>query len=127
MKIDFQGQTVLITGATRGLGKQFADDFAALDANLILTGTSEQKITVQDPHVEGSLRSKISYYAVDFTNERSTEKFLESLTLSHQKIDVCINIRINSKNIYFIMPVINKILNRFYKICNVFKYFFCFG
>ena len=91
MKIDFQGQTVLITGATRGLGKQFADDFAALDANLILTGTSEQKITVQDPHVEGSLRSKISYYAVDFTNERSTEKFLESLTLSHQKIDVCIN------------------------------------
>jgi short-subunit dehydrogenase len=44
MKIDFRGQTVLITGATRGMGKQFADDFASLGANLILTGTDKRQI-----------------------------------------------------------------------------------
>jgi NAD(P)-dependent dehydrogenase (short-subunit alcohol dehydrogenase family) len=41
MKIDFQGRTVLVTGATRGMGKQFADDFAKLGADLILTGTNK--------------------------------------------------------------------------------------
>ena len=40
MKIDFSGQVALVTGGTRGIGKQIADDLYDLGANLILTGTN---------------------------------------------------------------------------------------
>ena len=44
MKLDFTNKTVLITGATRGIGKQIAEDLHKLGANLILTGTNVNEI-----------------------------------------------------------------------------------
>lgn len=90
MKVDFHGQTVLITGATRGMGKQFADDFARLGADLILTGTNKEQIETlnREAKREGHLTRK--YHAVDFANAESTEAFVEAIG-DYQKIDVCIN------------------------------------
>ncbi|MGO9138863.1 MAG: SDR family NAD(P)-dependent oxidoreductase [Syntrophales bacterium] len=90
MKIDFQGQTVLVTGATRGMGRQFAVDFAKLGANLILTGTDKDKIETlnREAKQDGHLPRK--YYAVDFANAESTKAFIEAIE-TYQKIDVCIN------------------------------------
>jgi len=90
MKIDFQGKTVLVTGATRGMGKQFADDFADLGANLILTGTDKDKIKIlnREANHDGQVTRK--YYAVDFANADSTKSFIEAIEV-YPKIDVCIN------------------------------------
>ena len=41
MKIDFKNSNVIITGATRGIGKSIADKFVKLGANVI--GTSAKK------------------------------------------------------------------------------------
>jgi len=90
MKIDFQGQTVLITGATRGMGKQFADDFARLGANLILTGTNEGEIDTLHRYAEHDKQSSKKYYAVDFTSSESTKSFMKAID-AYPKIDVCIN------------------------------------
>ncbi len=86
MKIDFTGQVVLVTGATRGIGKQLADDFANLGANLILTGTKEGEIR----DLNESTGSEQRYYCVDFKNGESTEKFLGELE-KYKRIDVCVN------------------------------------
>lgn len=90
MKIDFQGQTVLVTGATRGMGKQFADDFAKLGANLILTGTDKDKIETLNREAKHDQQASRKYYAVDFANAESTKAFIEAIE-TYQKIDVCIN------------------------------------
>ncbi len=90
MKIDFQGQKVLITGATRGMGKQFADDFARLGANLILTGTDKDEIETLNREAKHDKQSSKKYYAADFTNVESTKTFIEAIE-TYQKIDVCIN------------------------------------
>ena len=90
MKIDFQGQTVLITGATRGMGKQFADDFARLGANLILTGTNRDKIDALNREGAQDRQATKKYYAVDFTRADSTASFVEVIN-TYEKIDVCIN------------------------------------
>jgi NAD(P)-dependent dehydrogenase (short-subunit alcohol dehydrogenase family) len=90
MKIDFQGQTVLITGATRGMGKQFADDFGKLGANLILTGTSKDKIEALNREAKRDGQFLRKYYAVDFANAESTKTFIETIE-AYKKIDVCIN------------------------------------
>ena len=86
MNIDFKGQVVLVTGATRGIGKQLADDFARLGAKLILTGTSEEQVRDLN-ELSGSRRK---YYSVDFTDRHSTENFLQELK-QYEKIDVCVN------------------------------------
>jgi NAD(P)-dependent dehydrogenase (short-subunit alcohol dehydrogenase family) len=90
MKIDFQGQTVLVTGATRGMGKQFADDFAKLGANLILTGTDKDKIETLNREAKRDGHVTRKYCAVDFANADSTKAFIEAIE-AYQKIDVCIN------------------------------------
>ncbi|MFA4967958.1 MAG: SDR family oxidoreductase [Candidatus Margulisiibacteriota bacterium] len=75
MNIDFKDQVVLITGATRGIGKQIADDMAAAGAQLILTGTK--------PGAD-------NYFQVDFTNRKSLDSFISQLE-KIKRIDVCIN------------------------------------
>lgn len=87
MKIDFTRQTVLITGATRGLGEKMADDFAQLGAHLILTGSDKTKINMLNKKNKNPLKK---YYAVDFSNRKSTQLFIKKLD-KYRRIDVCIN------------------------------------
>ena len=86
MKIDFTDQTVLITGGTRGIGKQIAYDMISAGANLIITGTN----------VEPVLETNENYYprqpiecCVDFLDDDSTNKFIDFI--AEKNIDVCIN------------------------------------
>lgn len=89
MKLDFRGKIVLVTGATRGIGKQLADDFASLGAELILTGTDPKKVSALNVSAKKN-RLKRIYYCVDFTDHVSVENFLQQIARC-KKIDVCVN------------------------------------
>ena len=86
MKLDFTGKKVLITGATRGIGKAIADDFYALGADLILTGTDKKRI--DELNTKKEVRKK--YYCIDFSKSESTNNFIAELE-KYNKIDVCVN------------------------------------
>ncbi len=90
MEIDFKEQIVLVTGSTRGIGKQIADDFEQLGANLILIGTNKEEIDKLNKEAGGKRKSFKRYYAVDFADRESVRFFLDKIN-SYEKIDVCVN------------------------------------
>ncbi len=89
MEISFQGQTVLITGATRGIGAALADSFEASGATLLLTGTDEAQCRqlTESAARSGSDRR---YLSVDFRLPGSLTAFLEEITRLG-RLDVCVN------------------------------------
>ena len=90
MKIDFKGQIVLVSGATRGIGKKIADDFTELGAELILTGRNKDQIDALNKEVVHDKTIKKKYFAVDFTDRESMRRFLDEIS-RYDRIDVCIN------------------------------------
>ncbi len=87
-EFDFKGQTVLITGATRGIGKAAAEQFFQLGASLVLTGTKQEQVNALNRGRKNQAR--IEYHCVDFSDRESTERFLKDIGRL-KRIDVCIN------------------------------------
>jgi 3-oxoacyl-[acyl-carrier protein] reductase len=87
MKFIFENQTIIITGATRGIGQQIAKDLDELNGNLILTGTDKNQIEKLN---ELNRSPRIKYKHLDFLDDDSTNKFLNYISRL-EKIDVLIN------------------------------------
>ena len=90
MEINFQSKVVLITGASRGIGKQLAHDFGGLGASLILTGTKPDQVKELNEEMERDGKRQVQYYCVDFSDGDSMSMFIRELS-GYEKIDVCIN------------------------------------
>jgi NAD(P)-dependent dehydrogenase (short-subunit alcohol dehydrogenase family) len=89
-QIDFSGKTVLVTGATRGIGAAIARDFDSLGANLILTGTNRDQIAELNSANKKAGINNVRYIQVDFADEESLRIFLDKLA-NYRQIHVCIN------------------------------------
>ena len=98
MKIDYTGQTVLVTGATRGIGQQSAHDMAQAGATLIITGTNIKPVIKVNRNF---YPTRPLQYPVDFLDDESVDGFLDFL--SDKKVDVLIN----NAGINTIAPVAN--------------------
>ena len=72
MTIDFTGKTVLVTGATRGIGRQIADDLLNLGARLILTGTKQQQIDALNAEAD----DRATYHCADFSRRESLDAII---------------------------------------------------
>ncbi|HYX35371.1 MAG TPA: SDR family oxidoreductase [Oligoflexus sp.] len=83
MNINFDGQVALVTGGTRGIGWQMAQDFERLGAKVWVTGTSP----VKPAHLS---ERNFEYIAVDFSIEQQVQIFLEKLK-TLDRLDICVN------------------------------------
>lgn len=87
---DFNGKTVLITGASYGLGEQFAYAFADAGADLILTARSEDLLQ----NVAENCRAKgreVTAVTGDVSIEDDVRTVVTTGIETHGKIDVLIN------------------------------------
>ena len=78
MKISFKDRTVLITGASRGIGKHLFKAYSDLGANVIGTTTNDKKY------------GNKNLLKVNFENEKSTNSFYKKIK-KIKKIDILIN------------------------------------
>ncbi|HJM97711.1 MAG TPA: SDR family oxidoreductase, partial [Acidimicrobiales bacterium] len=87
---DFKGKTVLITGASYGLGEQFAYAFAEAGADLVLTARSEELLET----VGTKCREKGSSVTVicgDVSVEDDVVNVVNQGIANHGSIDVLVN------------------------------------
>lgn len=89
MQFDFSNKTILITGGTRGIGKQIASDLYRLGASVIITGTHSEEIQILN---EESLRlgSNKKYFQLDLLKKDSVNKFIGEIK-KYQQIDGLVN------------------------------------
>jgi NAD(P)-dependent dehydrogenase (short-subunit alcohol dehydrogenase family) len=87
---DFNGKTVLVTGASYGLGEAFALAFADAGAGLVLTARSTELLDT----VGAACRdrgSKVTVVAGDVSLEDDVHRVVEAGVDAHGRIDVLVN------------------------------------
>ena len=87
MKLAFGGRIALVTGGTRGIGFQVAQDLAELGATVLITGTDEERAIAVAHTFAGSGHRG---FGVDFTDSASTDRFVARLA-EEPRIDILVN------------------------------------
>jgi NAD(P)-dependent dehydrogenase (short-subunit alcohol dehydrogenase family) len=87
---DFNGKTVLITGASYGLGEQFAHAFADAGADLVLTARSTELLEGVAEVCRGK-GSTVTVATGDVSVEADVIRVVEAGVAAHGSIDVLVN------------------------------------
>ena len=88
----FEGKRCIITGATGGLGKQIAKEFAQVGCNLFLTGRSNEKLELLKNELKTENQGiEIFYCSSDLTKIESVTNLIKNIREKFSSIDVLIN------------------------------------
>ena len=89
--MDFTGKTVLITGASYGLGEGFAHGFAAAGASLVLTARSTELLESVAAACRELGSPLVTVVAGDVSDEADVRRVVAESVAAHGKIDCLIN------------------------------------
>lgn len=85
-----QNKTVVVTGATGGIGSVLASHLAHEDAKLVLLGRNPAKLAELAASLRGD-SSQVTTYACDLTKATERGKVTRQILKSHPKIDLLIH------------------------------------
>lgn len=80
-----------ITGATSGIGKSTAIEFAKHGYNIILTGRRQERLTELKTELETKYKVNVCALCFDIRVEAEVKKAIDSLPEPFKKIDVLVN------------------------------------
>ena len=88
--MDFKNKTVLITGASSGIGKQTAIEFAKLDANIILVARRKEKLDALANELE---KFNVTTFVCqcDVSDKEQVKEMSKTVLEKFDSIDVLVN------------------------------------
>jgi 3-hydroxy acid dehydrogenase / malonic semialdehyde reductase len=84
-------KTILITGATSGIGAACATKFAIAGYNLILTGRRAERLQQLKLTIENTYPGKVVIFSFDVQDRKAVENAFAGLPPQWQQIDILIN------------------------------------
>lgn len=85
-------QTILVTGATDGIGKGAAAELAAAGARVLLHGRSDEKLkTVRDEIARATGNDRLETYRADFASLDEVRGLADAVTERHDRLDVLLS------------------------------------
>ncbi len=89
--MDHDKKTVLITGASSGIGYEFCKIFAAHGFDLVITARSEEKLNEFAHILEADYKIKVKSIAADLSVSNSAKKIFEETEKTGIKINLLVN------------------------------------
>jgi len=90
MNIDLSGKRVIVTGASRGIGRAIAQAFAAEGARVAICARTEEAVVSAGKALQASAQAVIAR-AVDVTDSQAVQAFVQEVADSWGGVDVLVN------------------------------------
>jgi len=87
----YKGSTALITGASGGLGKVFAEQLAEKGSNLVLVGRSEDKLRALAQRLERQNKITATVLTADLASSAEVKQLISDLKTKRIDVDLLIN------------------------------------
>jgi 3-oxoacyl-[acyl-carrier protein] reductase len=88
---DFKGQTAIITGGTRGIGKAIAEGFLKAGARVIVTYSTNETATTQFRQDNRQFAENIDVQKLDVSKYEEVEKFFKYIDTKYGGFEVLVN------------------------------------
>ena len=89
-KMDLQGQVVLITGSSRGLGLAMAQEFARQGARLVICARDEQELERARRELTRQ-GAEVLAISCDISDQEQVQRLIDQATVHYGRIDVLVN------------------------------------
>jgi len=89
--ISFEKKTVLITGASSGIGKAFAEAFSARGANVILVARSRDKLMSLASEIKKQSKVKAEVIVADLSDPKAPARVHAAVAKKGYQIDILVN------------------------------------
>jgi short-subunit dehydrogenase len=90
-KISLRGKTALVTGASSGMGADFARELAALGCRLILVARRADRLQELQKEITTRYRADVEWITADLADPDSPRKLHDGLKAKGRTMDVLIN------------------------------------
>ena len=86
---DFKGQTAIVTGGTRGIGKSIVESFLRAGARVIIA--SNEDVTEQFKQDNSEFAENIDTQIIDVSKYEEVEKFFEYVDKKYEGFEILVN------------------------------------
>src|SRR5699024_10772763 len=86
-----KGKTVIVTGASRGMGKYMAKKFAYEGANVVITGRKEKKVSDVKKEFKDEAKDDITTITMDVRRQEDVTQLIDETVKTYDQIDCLVN------------------------------------
>ena len=86
-----EGKVAIVTGASRGIGREIALSFAQEGAQLVLTARSEESLNATVAEIRALGKSEPFLFALDVKDGAKTEELADKTLDKYKRIDILVN------------------------------------